>query len=282
MPPPLPPLFHHAPAAALGAVDRLFFDVDDTLTWKGRLPPEAIAALHDAHDAGISLVAVTGRSLAWAEMLLRLFPLDAAIGETGAACLYWRKSGETETGSSIGVLHAEPDANVRRDNQRRRDAAADAVFAAVPRARFALDNMGRVYDTAFDLVEDGPALAPEEATEIRSILADHGLVVAQSSVHINAWFGDFDKASMVSRYLEEVCQTSLAAAAPSLVYVGDSTNDGPMFARSPLSVGVNNVTPHLEALDRVGQRPKFLVAGDGGAGFAEVVSALRRAKSGSE
>lgn len=278
MPPMLPPLFHLAPPAQLGAVTRLFFDVDDTLTWKGRLPPEAINALHDAHAAGISLVAVTGRSLSWAEMLLRLFPLDAAIGETGAACLYWQKSGETQTGTSIGVLHAEPDANVRRDHQRRRDAAADAVFAAVPRARFALDNMGRVYDTAFDLVEDGPALSAEEATGIRNILAEHGLVVAQSSVHINAWFGDFNKASMVSRYLEEVCETTLDVAAPKLVYVGDSTNDGPMFAKSPLSVGVNNVTPHLEALKRAGQSPKFRVAGDGGAGFAEVVAALQNAR----
>ena len=101
-------------------VTRLFFDVDDTLTWQGELVQEAVHALYLAKAAGIALVAVTGRSNAWAEALLRLFPLE--------------------------------------------------VLQKVPTARLALDNIGREYETAFDLIEDGPALSPEDAAAIREIL----------------------------------------------------------------------------------------------------------------
>lgn len=274
------PSFSQCDASQRMAVERLFFDVDDTLTNDGQLLPAATDALHRAKALGLSLVAVTGRSLSWAEMLLRLFPLDAAVGETGAACLYWTDDADVtgNGGRRVAALHSEPDAERREENRQRRQLAAREVFAAVPRARFALDNMGRVYDTAFDLVEDGPPLSEDEARSIRTILARHGLVVAQSSVHINAWFGAFDKATMVDRYLQEVCQTSLAAQAKTLVYVGDSKNDGPMFAKCDLSVGVANVAPHLEAMAATGQAPKFVVQSRGGLGFAEVVDAIATAK----
>ncbi len=275
------PSFFECDVAKRKNVDRLFFDVDDTLTNDGQLLPAATDALHRAKALGLSLVAVTGRSLSWAEMLLRLFPLDAAVGETGAACLYWTLDDEVtgNGGRRVAALHSEPDADRRETNRLKRQAAAKEVFAAVPRARFALDNMGRVYDTAFDLVEDGPPLSAEEAKNIRDILGRHGLVVAQSSVHINAWFGAFDKATMVDRYLRDVCRTSLAEQAATLVYVGDSRNDGPMFAKSELSVGVANVAPHLDALAAANQAPKFVVSGRGGAGFAQVVDAIAAAKT---
>ena len=265
-----PPDFSTCPAVQRANVRWLFFDVDDTLTWRGELVQAGVEALYRAQAAGLSLIAVTGRSNAWAEALLRLFPLNAAIGETGAACFVKEPSGQ------VRVLHAEPNAQVRQENRRRRDQAAQAELDAVPSARLALDNMGREYDTAFDLVEDGPALCDEDAAQIRAILRDHGLTVVQSSVHINAFFGAFDKAQMVNRYLREVCATTLPDAAPTLAYVGDSKNDAPMFAATPLSVGVENVSPHLEAL---GERaPKYIVRGNGGAGFAAVVDLLLSAR----
>src|SRR4051812_6467044 len=91
------------------AVRRLFFDVDDTLTWHGQLPEVAAAALYKARAFGLSLVAVTGRSYSWAEMLLRLFPLDAAVAETGACALV------RVEGAKLEVIHTEPDDVVRRD-----------------------------------------------------------------------------------------------------------------------------------------------------------------------
>jgi len=266
------PLFSSADAAALAQVTWLCFDVDDTLTVEGLLPVEAHQALVDAHHAGFKLMAVTGRSLSWAEMLLRVFPLDMAVGETGAACFIKREGGRVE------VVHAEPDEAVRQENTRKRKRAEADVRQQVAAARLATDNIGRVYDSAFDLVEDGPLVEEKDASRIRDILRGHGLTVAQSSVHINAWFGDFDKAAMVDRVLRQEEGAPLDDMAHRVVYVGDSKNDGSMFCRTPWAVGVANIAPHLEALSADGKAPKFVVEGQGGHGFAEVVRTLVQAR----
>ncbi|MFZ9886186.1 MAG: HAD-IIB family hydrolase [Myxococcota bacterium] len=264
----LPPLFTSLPDAVRHGVTHLFFDIDDTVTHEGALPEPAAVSLYRAAAQGLHLVAVTGRSAAWAELLLRLFPLKAAVAETGALCLVKSHGGRLE------VLHSESSEEVRRVNTTRRTAAVDRVLREVPGARLALDNVGRLYDTAFDLVEDGPLVDDSTSAHIRSILQHEGLEVAQSSVHINAWFGRFDKATMVERYLRECCSTSLVELGDRLVYAGDSKNDGPMFAAAGLSVGVANVKPHLPWLTERGQAPRYVVNAPGGHGFAELVALL--------
>ena len=57
-----PALFSSCPSSTRAQVKRLYFDVDDTVTWQGMLPEGAAHALFRAADAGLSLVAVTGRS----------------------------------------------------------------------------------------------------------------------------------------------------------------------------------------------------------------------------
>lgn len=291
MPAPAPPSLATADPHHRCAVDKLFFDVDDTLTWRGQLPEAAALALYKAHAAGMSLFAVTGRSFSWAEMLMRLFPLDAAIAETGACALVrvdtHRGVGSTESGSvridgRVDVVHTEPDAKVRRDLARERERVCDVVLREHNEARLALDNPGRLYDCAFDLVESGPPVSTRGAAEIRAILQREGLTTAQSSVHINAWkigpHGGFDKATMVDRVLRERYDTSLDEAAKTMCYVGDSENDGPLWARvtagDGISVGVGNCRPHLAALDAKQQMPLYIVDGSGGRGFAQVVNSL--------
>ncbi len=266
--------FADCPMDARRAATRLFFDVDDTLTWRGELPAEACAALYSARAAGLSLVAVTGRSFAWAELLVRMFPLDAAIAETGALCLV------KEPGGRVVVDHVEPDPAARAANDVVKRRAAERVLREVPGARLALDNSGRVYDVAFDLIEDGPPIDDEAARRIRAILEEEGLTTVRSSVHVNAWIGRFDKSTMVDRYLRSRCATTLTAAASTLCYVGDSTNDGPLFAAAALSVGVANVGPHLPTLQQAGQAPRYTVAAPGGHGFARVVELLLAARAG--
>ncbi len=270
------PLFGDSDPDLRAGARILAFDVDDTLTWRGQLPEAAARALYAAHDAGLMLIAVTGRSYSWAEMLLRLFPLAAAVAETGAVALVRR-------GATLEVLHHEPDAAVRLENAARRDRAAERALAEVATARLAIDNPGRLYDVAFDLVESGPPVPPADARRIRDVLEGEGLVTAQSSVHVNAWrlgpHGPFDKASMFERVLVDATGADLTSQADAVCYLGDSTNDGAMFARARLSVGVANVRPHLPALAAAGQAPRFVAAGAGGHGFAEAVAALLEVRS---
>ncbi|OGQ24501.1 MAG: hypothetical protein A2138_15900 [Deltaproteobacteria bacterium RBG_16_71_12] len=270
------PLFGDSDPDLRAQARLLAFDVDDTLTWRGQLPEEAARALYAAHSAGLTLIAVTGRSYAWAEMLMRLFPLTAAVAETGAVAL-------VRGAAFVEVLHHEPDGAVRATLARERDRAAACALAEVPNARLAIDNPGRLYDVAFDLVESGPPLPDDDARRLRAVLEREGLQTARSSVHVNAWkvgpHGPFDKASMFFRVLTTTAGRSPAELAGAVCYLGDSMNDGAMFARAALSVGVANVAPHLDALAAAGQAPRYRTAGEGGHGFAEAVAALVDVKS---
>ena len=52
----------------------------------------------------------------------------------------------------------------------------------------------------------------------------------------------------------------------SVVFIGDSPNDEPMFEYFPHSVAVANIAPYLP---RLKSRPAYVTVGAGGAGFAE-------------
>jgi hypothetical protein len=62
----------------------LLFDLDDTLLTHGLLVRAAYDALWDLHDAGLKLVAVTGRPSGWGEVLARQWPVEGVVTENGA------------------------------------------------------------------------------------------------------------------------------------------------------------------------------------------------------
>ena len=255
-------------------IEYLLFDFDDTVTWQGQMPLQSCQAIAKAHKAGLRLVAVTGRSASWAEMLMRLFPFEAAIAETGALC-YHRETLK----SPIEVLHTNPSATQREKLRQQRLAIAERIMTAYPNVRFALDNPGRIYDSAFDLVEDGPPLDTESINAIHRHLDEAGLYWAQSSVHINFFQSQFNKAAMVQRYFDEIKQKTWNRVMPALAYMGDSTNDGPLFAAIALSIGVANVSPYLPQLEKRKQAPQFITEGKGGHGFAEAIDILLQRKN---
>jgi len=61
----------------------------------------------------------------------------------------------------------------------------------------------------------------------------------------------------------------------SIVFVGDSPNDAPMFGFFPNSVGVANV---LDFAGELPASPAFVTSGRGAQGFAELADALIAAK----
>src|SRR5437016_3594079 len=65
-------------------ISGLFFDLDDTLLTHGVLGRAAYSALWDLHEAGLELVAVTGRPSGWAEVFVRQWPIGGAVTENGA------------------------------------------------------------------------------------------------------------------------------------------------------------------------------------------------------
>src|SRR5512135_3436658 len=72
------------------------FDLDDTLLTEGRLEEDAYRALFRLREAGLELVAVTGRPLGWAEVLARQWPVRGVVAENGAVACVRRDDGSVE------------------------------------------------------------------------------------------------------------------------------------------------------------------------------------------
>jgi hypothetical protein len=241
----------------------LLFDIDDTLTTEGRLTAEAYSALERLHASGRRTIAVTGRPAGWCDHIARMWPVDAVVGENGA--FYFRFEG-----GKLRKRHI--DGNAERAAKRARlGAIAERILAAVPGCALASDQPYREADLAIDYCEDVPRLPLEDAERIAALMRDAGLTAKVSSIHVNGWFGEYDKLAMTRTLFAEAFDTDLDATHADYAFAGDSPNDAPMFAYFANSVGMANVaryTGHLAA------EPKYVTQHEAGAGFAELVRHL--------
>ena len=267
--PEAPRPFAAVPPARLAALRWVLTDIDDTLTTDGALTADAYGALEALRDAGLLVVPVTGRPAGWCDMIARFWPVAAVVGENGA--LWYAMD---HAARRMRRHHAQDDA-ARLAARARLDALADAAMRAVPGARIAADQPFRMFDVAVDFAEDTGPLPLAEAARIAAIFREGGAEAKVSSIHVNAWIGEWDKLSGL-RHLFGTLWQDLDSVLDRVAYLGDSPNDAPMFAAVPLSVGVANVAPFLPD---IAAPPAYITAGSGGAGFAEFASALLAAKT---
>jgi hydroxymethylpyrimidine pyrophosphatase-like HAD family hydrolase len=92
-----------------------------------------------------------------------------------------------------------------------------------------------------------------------------------SSIHVNGWFGAYDKLATTRTLFAEAFGIDLDAEERRFVFVGDSPNDAPMFAFFTNAVGVANVR---ELADRIPSLPAYVTRAEAGAGFAELADFL--------
>jgi hydroxymethylpyrimidine pyrophosphatase-like HAD family hydrolase len=110
-------------------------------------------------------------------------------------------------------------------------------------------------------------------------MEEAGMTAKISSIHVNGWFGEYDKLSMARLMMRERYGVELHEAAQrgECVFAGDSPNDAPMFGYFPLSVGVANV---LAFADQLPHLPRYITRGAGGAGFSELARHLLAMRTG--
>jgi HAD superfamily hydrolase (TIGR01484 family) len=257
-------------AEARARVKYVLMDIDDTLTLNGKLPAAAYAALERLHEAGLKVVPITGRPAGWCDHFARMWPVDGVVGENGAfyfhydeknkkmICRYWK--GETE----------------RAADRRKLDRLSDAIVAAVPGAKVAADQAYRDADLAIDFCEDVPRLSEPEILRIVEMFESAGARAKISSIHVNGWFGDYDKLTMTKIMFKEIFAVDLEAERDVAVFAGDSPNDVPMFRFFPNAVGVANVAAFKGRLDA---EPQWITDSPGGFGFAELADALLSART---
>jgi HAD superfamily hydrolase (TIGR01484 family) len=253
------------PAAVRRGVRYVLTDIDDTLTTDGKLTAGAYASLQRLHDAGKIVIPVTGRPAGWCDHIARMWPVDAVVGENGA--FYMRFD---PTRRKLVRRFAVPDAD--RAASRARIAAIGAMIVeAVRGSALASDQHYRETDLAIDYCEDVPALAPTDVERIVALMQAEGMTAKVSSIHVNGWFGAYDKLAMTRVLLREVFGDDVDAARDSILFAGDSPNDAPMFAHFPNAVGVANVRRFL---DRMAAVPAYITEREAGDGFSEIAAAL--------
>jgi len=248
-------------ADTCACIDVVMTDIDDTLTSDGRLDATAYAAMERLAAAGIRVVPVTGRPAGWCDMIARFWPVAAVVGENGA--FYYRYD---HAARRMLRVYALSDAAFA-DNRRRLQDLATAILAAVPGAALAADQPFRIADLAIDFCEDVPPLPAADIDRILQLFKDAGATAKVSSIHVNGWFGTYDKLRMSRRLLADAFGLTVEEEAGRVLFVGDSPNDEPMFAAIPLSVGVANILDHAA---RVRHVPAFVTLGRSGRGFVEL------------
>ncbi len=240
-------------------------DIDDTLTTDGRIGANVLEAMQRLRAAGLLVIPVTGRPAGWCDMIARQWPVDAVVGENGA--FYFRYDD-----ASRRMIRAFADCDEARAlNRTRLQAIAKDVLAEIPGAAISADQGYRECDLAIDYCEDVAALSQDQVGRIVSVFSRHGATAKVSSIHVNGWFGAYDKLTMTKRLLLDQFSLDLNAVPEKFTFAGDSPNDAPMFAFFPNAVGVANLMDHIEGCEAL---PRWITRAERGAGFVEIAERI--------
>ncbi|MDP7114264.1 MAG: HAD-IIB family hydrolase [Myxococcota bacterium] len=239
----------------------LFTDIDGTMTdADGRIPARSFAAMERVSATGLPVVVVTGRPAGWCDMIARTWPVHGVVGENGGLAL-WIEGGRM-------LREYVEDADTRAGHASRLERIAADALAQVPGCAIAADQPYRELDLAVDFAEDVAPLDDAAIDRIVAVFARHGAHAKVSNIHVNGWFGDYDKLGMCRRMAGRWFELDLDDDAGHATFLGDSPNDEPMFAHFPHAIGVANVRRFL---GRLRHAPGYVTGGDGAVGFGEAL-----------
>jgi HAD superfamily hydrolase (TIGR01484 family) len=270
------PLSEFAPAARAG-IRGVFLDIDDTLTTQGRLTADAYSALEQLKRLGLLVVPVTGRPAGWCDHIARMWPVDGVVGENGA--FYFTYDTVQHKLLKRFVSQEKAGGEDRAARKGRLAEIAAHILREVPGSAMASDQGYREADIAIDFCEDVPPLPRAAIERIATLMREAGLTAKISSIHVNGWFGGYDKLSTTMLFMRERFGIDLDGAKDAFVFIGDSPNDAPMFGYFPYAVGVANVRDFVETMPAL---PAFVTEKHCGEGFAEVVKMLNEARGGQQ
>jgi HAD superfamily hydrolase (TIGR01484 family) len=234
------------PPARLATIRMLATDIDGTMTVNGRISLQVLQTWHAAHERGLRVLLVTGRSSGEALGLARYLP-DAtwAVAENGARLLIPDQPPE---------LLVPP-----RPTEHLRDVAREIApeRPLLPTA----DAFAREGDLAFE--RDGRTDA--EVLALQQLAHARGVELIWSSVHIHLSAHRPDKGAAV---LQVAARWQIAPQ--HIATIGDSHNDEGLWQaeRFGVTVGTAEVAGlHLRHV------PEWQTHARGGEGWCELVTA---------
>jgi HAD superfamily hydrolase (TIGR01484 family) len=250
------------PADEARGLKGLLFDLDDTVLTHGVLTREAYDAIWALHEAGLRLVAVTGRPSGWGEIITRQWPIDGAVTENGAVHV-------VRDGKGVR-LSFDGDAREVEARRVRLDELVASVAASMPEVKLADDVHARRSDVAWDIAERERLPGPT-VERLSKMVLGAGARTTRSSVHLHASFERDDKASGAIRFVTSRFGDDPGAALHRWAFVGDSGNDAACFAAFKTTFGVENVRAYARVLS---VPPRWIAPSKRGAGFAEIAKAI--------
>ncbi|NLS68211.1 HAD-IIB family hydrolase [Bradyrhizobium brasilense] len=252
-----------APRSTFADIRFVLTDMDETLTYRGRMSARTYDALERLQSAGIHVIPVTAAPAGWCDQMARMWPVDGVIGENGG--LFFRRDGEH--GLARRYWHGDAD---REDVHDRLLEIADQVRARVPSAQWADDQAFRLTSIAFAHSADADA-----SGAIVAALHAAGARTTINNLWILGWLGDYDKLAMTRRVMAENYGIDIETGRDVILYCGDSINDAPMFAFFRHTIGVSTVRDYLAGIPVA---PAWVAAGPGGDGFVEAANAVLAAR----
>lgn len=245
-------------------------DIDDTLSTQGKLTSDAFDALWLLQDLGYAVVPITGRPAGWCDHIARFWPVHAVIGENGAFSFFMKNGKLKRVDTPAGLPSF--------DLKIQRDALKKKIPSRFPNVQWASDQNYREFDLAIDIRED---VSPWEEGEVQALVnfcRQEGAHVKVSSIHVNTWYGHYDKRKGFENWLSSGMPGWSGAMIPAeqWLYIGDSPNDEPMFECFRYSVGVENIRPYLAQMQF---HPKWITSDKSGKGFVQMVERLKNLKN---
>ena len=253
------------PAAVKKNIRYVLADIDDTLTLDGRLPSAIFAAMELLQKEDLRMIPITGRPAGWCDHIARMWPVDGIVGENGAFFFHYDQKQR-----QMRRRYSRSEKQRKIDHQKL-EKLKQVILKKIPGCRVSADQAYREADLAIDYCEDVPPLPVEDVDRIVGIFKAAGARAKISSIHVNGWFGEYDKLSMTRKLFTEVLKSDLETVKEAAIFIGDSPNDVPMFRFFPHSVGVANI---LRFNKTISHKPAWVTQEKGGYGFAEMVDAI--------
>ena len=238
-------------------IKAILFDLDGTFVNSDELKSKAYSSLESIRKIGLKTIAVTGRPAGWCDLIARWWPVDAVVGENGAFYFYKNRD-------KI-IRRTFYDSEMQHINRAKLDLLFEKCALRFPNIKVASDQSFRHWDLAIDIAEE-TRLSKKEIIDIVNFAETEGACTAISNIHINIWFGNYTKEQMSLKIIEEFKLNS-----KTILYVGDSPNDSPMFNCFESTVGVSSVINYEGLMDTY---PKYITKNDEGKGFVELIDYL--------
>jgi len=237
----------------------VLFDLDDTLLDSGALGEQAYSSLHRLHEAGLILLAVTGRPSGWGEVLAPQWPVAGFVTENGAVAILKRE----------GKLQIIEEINASDRVQRRANlmTLVASMKSAFPALVDATDVAMRRSDFTFDIGEYNH-VKDAVVRDAMCFARAHGALTVRSSVHLHVTFDGSDKASGAVRVLHRHFGYDVTDARRLFAFIGDSENDESCLAAFQNTVAVANLR------GRPSVSPRYITSLPRGSGFAEFARRL--------